>query len=273
MKPFPKHHTPWRARLHEVIYEADTVPGKFFDILLIFFIITSVVVILLDSVASINLEYGKLLYSLEWFFTILFSIEYILRILAVKHPFKYIFSFFGLIDLISILPTYISLLFPGMNVLMVIRVMRLLRIFRVLKLVQYLGEAQVLIRALKASQKKITIFLTFIFISAVILGSLMYLIEGERNGFTSIPKGIYWAIVTMTTVGYGDISPQTALGQTIASCMMIMGYAILAVPTGIVTMELSQSSLKPISTQACPACSLEGHDHDAEYCKYCGEKM
>ncbi len=264
--------SPWRRRLHTIIFEADTRAGKAFDIALIISIVLSVFVVLLDSIASVNSEHGYLLQTLEWFFTIIFSIEYILRILAVSTPRHYIFSFFGIIDLLAVLPTYFSLFFPGSQVLMVVRLLRVLRIFRVLKLAKFLGESAQLMKALKASRRKITIFLFFILTIVSIMGSVMYLIEGAENGFTSIPRSIYWAIVTLTTVGYGDVSPQTPLGQTIAALIMILGYAIIAVPTGIVTTEMTKS-FKNVNTQSCPNCSAEGHDDDAVYCKYCGKKL
>lgn len=264
---------PLRARLHEVIFEADTPAGKFFDILLIISIVLSVVMVMLDSVNSIQAAYGRLLYIGEWFFTILFTIEYCLRLFSVGRPAAYATSFFGIIDLMAILPTYLSVFFPGSQYFLVIRILRVLRIFRVLKLVQYLGEARMLSQALRASQRKIIVFLFVVLTLVVIFGSLIYLIEDPENGFTSIPQSIYWTIVTLTTVGYGDISPQTAVGQTLAALIMIIGYGIIAVPTGIVTAELSQVYKKGISTQACPECSAEGHDKDAAFCKFCGSQL
>ncbi|HID38262.1 MAG TPA: ion transporter [Calditrichaeota bacterium] len=262
----------WRLRLHTIIFEADTRAGKVFDIALIISIVLSVIVVLLDSIASVNIRYGDTLLALEWFFTILFTVEYILRIVAVNSPWRYMISFFGVIDLLAILPTYLSVLFPGSQVLIVIRLLRVLRIFRVLKLVKFLGESAQLMRALRASRRKITVFLFFILTIVSIMGSVMYLVEGAENGFTSIPRSIYWSIVTLTTVGYGDISPQTPLGQTIAAIIMILGYAIIAVPTGIVTTEMGRH-FKTVSTQACPNCAAEGHDPDAVHCKYCGAKL
>jgi voltage-gated potassium channel len=259
-------------KLHGVIFEADTKAGKLFDVFLILFILASVLVVMLDSVASINARYGEYLYLLEWFFTIIFSIEYILRILAVYKPHKYAFSFYGIVDFLAIVPTYFSLLFPGSQYLLMIRLLRALRIFRVLKLVQYLSEAKHLSQAIKASRRKISIFLLTVFTAASILGSLMYLIEGSENGFTNIPKSIYWAIVTLTTVGYGDISPQTPLGQAVASIIMILGYSIIAVPTGIITMEMGRTQ-EAVNMQSCHSCGAEGHDVDAVYCKYCGKKI
>jgi len=268
-----QNRTNWRFKLHEIIFEADTTSGKWFDIILIISIILSVIAILLDSIMAINQKYGQQLFVIEWFFTILFTIEYILRLTCVRRPIRYTTSFFGVIDLLAILPTYISLILPGGQYLIVIRILRVLRIFRVLKLVKYLSEARILMHALRESRRKVTVFLFTVFTLVVIFGSLMYLIEGGTNGFTSIPRSIYWAIVTLTTVGYGDISPQTVLGQMIASAVMIFGYAIIAVPTGIVTVELSKAQTKKVSTQACPDCSAEGHDPDAKFCKICGEKL
>ena len=262
-----------RHRLHEIIFEADTPAGKWFDILLILSIIISVFVVMLDSVASINNTYGKQLYAAEWVFTILFTLEYGLRLFSVRKPLNYATSFLGLVDLFSILPTYLSLLIPGSQYLIVIRILRVLRVFRVLKLVPYIGEAATLTQALLASRRKITVFLMTIFTLVIIFGSLMYIIEGAENGFTSIPKSVYWAIVTMTTVGYGDISPKTNVGQALASLIMILGYAIIAVPTGIVTTELTLARKKMITTQACPECMAGGHDPDAVFCKFCSAKL
>lgn len=263
----------WRSRLHEVIFEADTPTGKLFDVFLIWSIILSVVVVLLDSVASIRVRYGSILYTIEWGFTLLFTFEYILRLISVRRPLRYAISFFGLVDLLAILPTYISLLIPGSQYLLTIRVLRLLRIFRVFKLAPYLNEAQIITNALKASRRKISVFLFAVLTIVIIIGSMMYVVEGEENGFVDIPTGIYWSIVTLTTVGYGDISPQTALGKALASLVMIIGYAIIAVPTGIVTVELTEAARQQVSTQACPACGAEGHTYDAVYCKYCGSHL
>lgn len=228
---------------------------------------------MLDSVKTIHTAYGTELYYIEWLFTILFAFEYGLRISCVGKPSKYIFSFYGIVDLMAIVPTFISLVVPGTQYLLVIRFLRVLRIFRVLKFVQYLSEAKTLGIAIRASRKKITVFLFVVLTMVVILGSIMYLIESEESGFTSIPQSIYWAIVTLTTVGYGDISPATPLGRSLAALIMILGYAIIAVPTGIMTVEMSRVKNDSVSTQACPHCSLEGHDPDAVYCKYCGSKL
>jgi voltage-gated potassium channel len=263
----------WRERFHEIIFEADTAAGKLFDIILIISIICSVIAVMLDSIRAIHLSYGEILYVIEWIFTLVFTIEYILRFISVGQPMRYAASFFGIIDLLAILPTYLSLIFPGSQYLLVIRLLRVLRIFRVLKLVKYLREAMILGQALRASRRKITVFLFTVLTLVVIFGSLIYLIEGDKGGFSSIPTSIYWAIVTLTTVGYGDISPQTGVGQALAAMIMILGYSIIAVPTGIVTVEMSNLSKKNISTQVCPQCSKEGHDSDANYCKYCGAPL
>lgn len=263
----------WRSRLHELIFEADTPFGRAFDLILIIFIIASVCAVMLDSIASVRAEYGRTLFILEWGFTIVFTIEYVLRWISVSKPLKYAFSFYGIIDFISIAPTYLSLLIPGSQYFLVLRILRVLRVFRVLKFVQYMGSAKILMQAMKASKYKIIVFLFTVLTLVVILGSMMYLLEGEEHGFTSIPRSIYWAIVTLTTVGYGDISPQTPLGQTLASFIMILGYGIIAVPTGIVTVEMSQIEKQKVSTQSCPHCSAEGHDYDAKHCKYCGSKI
>ena len=264
----------WRKRLHEIIFEADTAAGKAFDVLLMISILASVIAVMLDSVTPIRASLGVTLNRIEWFFTLLFTLEYILRLLCVKQPIRYAVSFYGVVDLLAIVPTYLSILIPGSHYLLVIRVLRILRIFRILKLVQYLAEARLLVEALKASGRKITVFLFTVITLVIILGSLMYVIEGEAHGFSSIPRSIYWTIVTLTTVGYGDISPQTAIGQLLASVVMILGYGIIAVPTGIVTVQLSDVyRKKKITTQACPSCSAEGHDPDAIFCKFCGAKL
>ena len=263
----------WRVKVHEVIFEADTPAGKWFDVLLILSILVSVVMVMLDSVNAIQKTYGPFLLAGEWFFTILFTIEYILRLLSVGRPLAYATSFFGVVDLLAILPTYLSIIIPGAQYLLVIRILRVLRIFRILKLVQYLGEARLLTQALRASRRKITVFLFVVLRMVTIFGSLIYLIEDPKDGYTSIPKSIYWSIVTLTTVGYGDISPKTNLGQLLSALIMIIGYGIIAVPTGIVTVELAQAFKQKISTQACPECSAEGHDVDAKFCKYCGSRI
>jgi voltage-gated potassium channel len=266
------NRTSWRDTLYTVIFEAETSAGKWFDILLILSILASVITVMFDSVSSIRVQYGSLLNALEWIFTIGFTVEYLLRLICVSRPLLYATSFFGIVDLLAIIPTYISLFIPGSQYLLIVRVLRILRIFRVLKLVQYLGEALLLMKALRASSRKITVFLFTVLTMVIILGSLMYLIEGAQNGFTSIPRSIYWAIVTLTTVGYGDISPKTNLGQLLAAGIMILGYSIIAVPTGIVSVELSRvSSGKQV--HPCKDCGAEGHDADAFFCKYCGAEL
>ena len=262
-----------RVKLHEIIFEADTPAGKLFDILLIVSIIASVVMVMLDSASSIRRAHGELLYLGEWIFTLLFTIEYTLRLYCVGRPLAYATSLFGIVDLLAVLPTYLSIFFPGTQYFLVIRVLRVLRIFRVLKLVKYVGETRLLMQALRASRRKITVFLFAVLTLVIIFGSLMYLIEDPESGFTSIPRSMYWAIVTLTTVGYGDISPQTNFGQAVSAIIMVIGYGIIAVPTGIVTAELTQVYKKGVSTQACPQCSAEGHDTDAKFCKYCGSTL
>jgi voltage-gated potassium channel len=259
--------------IHEIIFEADTPAGKAFDVALMVLIILSVVAVMLESTKTIEVRYGDLLRTFEWVVTIIFTIEYVLRLYCVGKSVRYARSFFGVVDLLAILPTYLSVIIPGAQSLLVIRALRLLRVFRVLKLAHFVGEASELRAALLASARKIIVFLGAVLTIVVIVGSLMYLIEGEENGFTSIPVSIYWAIVTMTTVGYGDIAPQTPLGKILASAIMIMGYGIIAVPTGIVSVELAGVTKKGITTQACPECGAGGHDHDAVHCKYCGAKI
>lgn len=262
----------WRNTLYTIIFEADTPAGKLFDEVLILAILLSIIVVMLDSVSSIAVRYCDLFYTLEWIFTILFTVEYFLRLICVGRPTRYATSFFGIIDLLAILTTYLSLMLPGSQYLLVIRSLRLLRVFRVLKLAQYIGEADLLIRALRASRRKITLFLFTVLTLVVILGSLMYVIEGPDSGFTSIPRSIYWAIITFTTVGYGDIVPETNLGQALASLIMIIGYSIIAVPTGIVTSEITYAG-KYSKGRVCQNCSFEGHDIDAKFCKRCGAKL
>ena len=264
---------PWQLKVHEIIFEADTFAGKFFDIFLLALIILSIMVVMLESVPELNKDFGEYFTVIEWVFTILFTIEYVARISSIKKPFKYIFSFYGIIDLLSILPTYIGLFVSGTNSFMVIRSLRLMRIFRILKLAKFLKESKVLVDSIKASRHKILVFLLSILTLVIILGTVMYLIESHENGFTSIPRSIYWAIVTLTTVGYGDIAPHTPLGQFIASIVMILGYVIIAVPTGMVTSEIIKADQKAISTQSCSNCAKEGHDADAEYCKHCGSLL
>lgn len=273
MAPLDEHPN-WRSWLHEVIFEADTPLGKAFDVVLLWAIILSVLAVSLESVQSIREQYGSILVGVEWFFTILFTIEYLLRVICVRRPWTYIRSFYGIVDLLAILPTYLSLFIVGAQTLIVIRALRLLRVFRVFKLARYVGEAGVLMTALRASRPKIVVFLVAVFSVVLIVGSLMYLIEGGQanSGFTSIPKSIYWTIVTMTTVGFGDITPQTVPGQVLASMVMIVGYGIIAVPTGIVTAEIAVAR-RGVTTQRCRNCGAEGHDPDAKHCKYCGTEL
>jgi len=264
---------PWRTKIYEVIFEADTPSGKLFDVLLIVAILLSVTVVFLESIEVLKNDYGRIFFALEWGFTILFTVEYLLRIICVNKPLKYIFSFYGIIDFLSIAPTYLSLIVVGSQYLLAIRILRLLRVFRVFKLTNLLTQSNILVGALKASRAKIAVFLFAVLTSVVVIGAIIYVVEGPEHGFTSIPVSMYWAIVTLTTVGYGDISPQTPLGQFIASIVMIMGYAIIAVPTGIVSVEIASAAKKQITTQVCPNCLSEGHDKDATHCKYCGSKL
>ena len=263
----------WRIRLHEIIFEADTKEGKAFDVALLVFILLSVAVVLIDSIPSVNAKYAYPFFLAEWFFTIIFTIEYILRIILTKKPSTYIFSFYGIIDLLAIIPTYLSLIVSGSHFLLVIRILRLLRVFRVLKLARFVKASTVLVLALKNSRHKIIVFLEVILTLVTIMGSLMYLIEGPENGFTSIPRSIYWAIVTITTVGYGDIAPNTVLGQSLASMLMIIGYAIIAVPTGIMSVEIARAGTGITNTQVCSNCNCSDHADDAKYCKICGGKL
>tara|TARA_R110002050_G_scaffold300836_1_gene473992 strand:- start:4341 stop:5171 length:831 start_codon:yes stop_codon:yes gene_type:complete len=265
----------WKSKLHEIIYEADTPAGKLFDVVLLIVIIASILLVMLESVNSIDANYHEILNISEWIITILFSIEYIARIITVKKPIKYIFSFYGIIDFLSTIPKYISLLIGGLHALAALRALRLLRVFRILKLARYLGASNNLVAAIKASRVKISVFLFAVVIISIILGTIMYLIEGEENGFTNIPKSVYWCIVTLTTVGYGDIAPQTPLGQFIASIVMILGYGIIAVPTGIVTSELTRLGAKKpeTNTQACQNCLAENHKDDSGFCYNCGHKL
>jgi len=267
-----------KEELHEIIFEADTPKGKVFDVALIILIMMSVAVVMLETVKSIDLKFHTLFKVLEWVFTIFFTIEYILRLHITKRPMKYALSFFGVIDLLAILPTFLGLFLIGsqMESLLVIRALRLLRVFRVLKMVSFLRHGRILLVALRQSTPKILVFLFFIVILTVVFGSVMYLVEGSTNSkFSSIPEAIYWAIVTLTTVGYGDISPTTPLGKFLASCVMIIGYAILAVPTGIVSSELMNAGPgdQNTNTQVCRYCASEGHDENAKYCKKCGELL
>ena len=266
---------PWQFRLHEIIYESETRAGKLFDIILLFCILISIFVVMLDSVDVLHAKYGSAFYTIEWIFTGLFTIEYILRLISIRYPWKYIFSALGLIDLLAILPSYLSFFVPGAQSLLVLRALRLLRIFRIFRLVHFLSEMQFLSVAIVNSLRKISIFILFVITSVVILGSVIYLVEGDSNeGFSSIPQSIYWAIVTITTVGYGDIAPATPLGKFIASFIMLLGYGILAVPTGIVTTEMAIAARsRRQGSSSCPSCGREGHEHDAKFCKYCGGEL
>ena len=274
MADSPEIETSRRDRIHEIIFGAETPAGKAFDLTLLIVILLSILAVTLESVAGIRAQYGEFLRALEWAITILFTIEYILRLYSVRKPWKYTLSFYGIVDLLSILPTYLSIFFTGTQSLLVIRALRLLRVFRILKLAHFVGEARMLRAALRASVRKITVFLGAVLTIVIIVGAVMYMIEGGDNGFTSIPQSIYWAIVTMTTVGYGDVAPQTLLGKIVASAVMILGYAIIAVPTGIVSAEMAKAMRRqPVSTQACPERAADGHDWDAKFCKYCSGKL
>jgi len=263
----------FRERLRVVIFEADTRAGKAFDVALLVTIGLSILAVMLESVPNLNTEHGTLLRGAEWAFTGLFSIEYVVRLYSVPRPLRYARSFFGIVDLLSILPSFVSLIVPGAQSMLVIRALRLLRVFRVFKLARFLGEANVLLIAIRASQHKIGVFLGTLSILIVIVGTLMFLVEGQGVGFTSIPQSMYWAIVTMTTVGYGDIVPRTVPGQVLASLVMMIGYAIIAIPTGIVTAEIVAASRAPITTRSCPGCLSEGHATSARYCRDCGEPL
>lgn len=284
----PEHKHNWKTKLHEIIYEADTPSGKLFDIVLLIAILASILLVMLESVSSFDEKYHDFLNISEWIITILFTLEYILRMVTVKKPMKYVTSFFGIIDLLSTVPKYLSMIFIGTHALVALRALRLLRVFRILKLARYLGASNQLANAIKASKAKIAVFLFAVIIASVIFGTIMYLVEGEENGFTNIPKSVYWCIVTLTTVGFGDIAPQTPLGQLIATIIMILGYGIIAVPTGIVSAEFTKSSgtkenlsdeehaqLKTVmlSTQSCANCLAEKHQDGAEYCHKCGHEL
>tara|TARA_B100001287_G_scaffold205581_1_gene174676 strand:- start:1408 stop:2211 length:804 start_codon:yes stop_codon:yes gene_type:complete len=262
----------FRRKIHEIIFEADTPLGKLFDVLLLIFILLSVVVVMFESVDAYSRSFGKYFEIAEWIFTILFSVEYVLRILAVKKPLKYITSFYGVIDLLSLIPSYLGILIGAnqLSSIKTIRTIRLIRIFRILKLIRYVKEATALKNAFIASKQRIIVFLFVVLSIVILMGTIIYMIEDPKDGFTSIPRSIYWAIVTLTTVGYGDIAPNTPIGQFFASIIMILGYAIIAVPTGLISVELSKLSL---NTQSCPACAQDGHDDNALFCKSCGEEL
>lgn len=273
-----KHKSnPLKERMHEIIFEADTPYGKWFDVVLMVIIVASVLVVMLESIDEYAVKYKRIFFIIEWFFTIFFTIEYALRLYCVLKPWKYAMSFFGIIDLLAIIPTYLSLIVADYHFLIVIRAFRLMRVFRIFKLANFLKESQFIANSLKASKQKIAVFLTFIFLMTIIIGSIMYLVEGGTNdAFSSIPRSIYWAIVTLTTVGYGDITPTTSIGQLFAAFVMIMGYAVIAVPTGIVSAEMvkdSQADPIDLNTQVCADCGEDQHKDDAEYCRICGEEL
>ncbi len=267
--------SPTKEKIHEIIFEADTPMGKFFDIVLLILISASVLIVMLESVNYINVKYSELFFVLEWIFTIIFTLEYLLRLYSVYRPLRYATSFFGIVDLLAILPAYLSLFIAaGAQPLLVIRAFRLIRVFRIFKLGHFLNEGNTLLRALRASRVKISVFLMFVTLLVIIIGSVMYLVEGgEGSAFSSIPRSVYWAIVTLTTVGYGDITPTTEVGQFLSAVVMIMGYAIIAVPTGIVSAEMVKDTRLAVSTQACRFCGAEGHSSDALYCRKCGELL
>ncbi len=267
----PSTEASLRERLHDIIFEADTATGKAFDVCLIVAILLSIVAVSLESVHGIDAEYHNVLVVMEWAFTLLFTAEYILRLIITRQTLRYATSFFGVVDLLAILPTYLSLVLPGVQSLIVIRALRLLRVFRVFKLTRYVGEANVLGQAILQSRSRIVVFLTTILVLAFISGAGMYLVEGPDHGFTSIPQSVYWAIVTLTSTGYGDTVPQTVFGKAIAVFIMVMGYSLIIVPTGIVSTELLRAS--EVDNRACISCSREGHDANAKHCKWCGDPL
>ena len=263
-----------RHKFHEIVFEADTKYGRWFDEVILVLILMSVIIVMLETIPNTSAKMVTFYHVLEWIFTIIFTIEYAMRILIVKQPMKYVTSFYGIIDLLAILPTYLSLIIGGAQTLLVIRALRLMRVFRIFKMVHYLHQGRLILLALRSSFAKISVFLLFVLIIVSIFGSVMYLIEGGVNEkFDSIPRSVYWAIVTVTTVGYGDISPNTVLGQFLSSILMLLGYSIIAVPTGIVTGEILKQNTIRHNTQACENCSKEGHDDDAEFCKFCGDRL
>jgi voltage-gated potassium channel len=262
-----------RTRLHDIIFQHDSPAERAFDVVVIVAILLSVLVVMLDSVASIAAAYGRILYAAEWGFTILFTVEYLLRLWTAPRRLAYARSFYGVVDLLSVLPTWLSILFPPGRFLVVLRVLRVLRVFRILKLAEYVEQGAVLQAALRASRYKITVFVCTVLTVTVVVGALMYLIEGPASGFTSIPQSVYWAIVTLTTVGYGDVAPAGPLGKALAATLMIMGYGIIAVPTGIVTLELDRASRASGPRRVCPGCGVDRHDPDATFCKYCGTQL
>ena len=266
----------WKYRLHEIIYGTHTPAGKLFDIVLLIVIVYSVIIVMLESIPRIDTKYHSFLNISEWVVTILFTLEYILRIICIKKPTKYIYSFFGIIDLLSTIPKYLSYFIGGSQYITAFRALRLLRVFRILKLVRFVGESNNLMRALRASKTKIFVFVFFVLVISILLGTIMYLVEGPEHGFNSIPHSVYWTIVTLTTVGYGDISPETGLGQIIATFIMIIGYGIIAVPTGIVSAEyttMSKDAKEADMGRSCVSCGTEILRKDAEYCRSCGHKL
>ena len=269
--------SPFRERMHEIIFEADTKAGKWFDILLMIMIVLSVVMVMLESIESFRLRHEETLFVIEWIFTIFFTVEYMLRLYCVHSPMKYATSFFGIVDLLAIIPTYLALVVPNTHFLIVVRALRLMRVFRIFKLANFLKESKYIVDSLKASRQKIGVFLTFIFLLTIIIGSIMYLVEGGTNdAFSSIPRSIYWAIVTLTTVGYGDITPSTSIGQFFAAAVMILGYAVIAVPTGIVSAEMvkeNENQTVDLNTQVCSDCGEDHHQDDALFCRICGEEL
>lgn len=264
---------PSKDVLYTVIFGTETPAGRRFDLALIVAILLSITVLFLDSMSAIRAQFGPLLYGLEWAFTLLFTIEYAVRIYCAKNRLAYMRSFYGVIDMLAVLPTYLAVFIPGASILLMVRLLRVFRILRILKLIRYVNEANVLLRSLNQSRRKIMVFFGSLFILVTLFGSLLYVVEGPENGFTSIPLSIYWAIVTITTVGFGDITPQTPLGQGIAAVTMLMGYAIIAVPTGIITAEIGREMRRDYNNRYCPQCDKSGHDPDAIYCKYCGAEM
>jgi voltage-gated potassium channel len=272
--PFGKPEAGWRLRLYTIIFEADTVAGRRFDIWLIVAIVASILVVMVDSVHTVGNRYDSAINALEWMFTLLFTLEYLVRLACVRYPVRYAASFFGVIDLLSFLPTYLGYFVPEVHALLDVRILRLIRIFRIFKLTLYVQEYQVLTSAVAASRRKIMVFLSVVLMVVLLMGTIMYVVEGPENGFTSIPTAMYWAVVTMTTVGYGDIAPHTGAGKAIASLMMLLGWGVLAVPTGIVTAEMTTQRLqRRPTTRTCHHCLSEGHEADAKFCKDCGAPL